>query len=225
MPVSAEHLRDIAVWSHDLTAEAFERARAGVVEKNYAKGAYICHRGDRLNSWCGVVSGLMKMGSISRSGKAVAFCGLAAGMWFGEGSLLKDEPRLYDLVALRDTRLALLNKATFCWLFETSVAFNRFLVRQFNERMGQFIALVEQDRMLDAEARVARAIAWLQNPTLNPQANGRIDMDQEELGQIAGLSRQATNRALKSLEAAGLVQVEAGGLRIVDLRKLRFYGD
>jgi CRP-like cAMP-binding protein len=224
LPVSADHLRDIAVWSHGLSAEAFDRARAGVVEKTYPKGAYVCHRGDRLEAWGGVVDGLLKMGSVSRSGKAIAFAGLSTSMWFGEGSLLKDEPRLYDLVALRETRLALLNKATFCWLFETSVAFNRFLVRQFNERIGQFIAMVEHDRMLEADARVARAIAWLLNPTLNPKAGEKIDINQEELGLLAGLSRQATNRALKTLETAHLIRDEGDGLRALDIRRLRNYG-
>ncbi len=225
LTISAERLREIAFWSHGLTPEAFERTRAAVTEKVYGKGAYICHRGDRLDAWCGVVGGLVKMGSVSRSGKAIAFAGLTTGMWFGEGTLLKDEPRLYDLVALRETRLAFLNKPTFCWLFETSVAFNRFLVRQFNERIGQFIALVEQDRMFEAEARVARAIAWLLNPTLNPSAGMKIDINQEELGLLAGLSRQAANRALKVLEDAGLVRADSDGLHVLDLRRLRNYGD
>ena len=57
LAVSADHLRDIAVWSHGLSEEAFER-RAGVVEKTYRKGAYVCHRGDRLDAWGGVVDGL-----------------------------------------------------------------------------------------------------------------------------------------------------------------------
>jgi CRP/FNR family cyclic AMP-dependent transcriptional regulator len=225
LAISAERLREIAFWSHGLTPEAFERTRAAVTEKVYGKGAYICHRGDRLDAWCGVVSGLIKMGSVSRGGKAVAFAGLTTGMWFGEGSVLKDEPRQYDLVALRETRLAFLNKATFYWLFETSVAFNRFLVRQFNERIGQFIAMVEQDRMLEADARVARAIAWLLNPTLNPTAGAKIDINQEELGQLAGLSRQAANRALKVLEGAKLIQAQPDGLHALDLKKLRNYGD
>jgi CRP/FNR family transcriptional regulator, cyclic AMP receptor protein len=43
------------------------------------------------------------------------------------------------VVALRDARLALMDRSTFLWLFENSVGFNRFLVGQLNERFGQFI--------------------------------------------------------------------------------------
>ena len=110
---------------------------------------------------------LVKLSIVSRSGKAVTLHGIRAGGWFGEGTVLKNEPRHYDLVALRDTRMALMERATFLWLFENSVAFNRFLVRQrLDERLGQFIALAEYDRMLDATGRLARNIAWLFNAVL-----------------------------------------------------------
>ena len=40
-----------------------------------------------------MLSGLAKISAISREGKAMTFAGTAAGSWFGEGSVLKDEPR------------------------------------------------------------------------------------------------------------------------------------
>ena len=172
-----------------------------------------------------MISGLVKIGSVSSSGKAIAFAGMPAGMWFGEGSMLKGERRQYDLVTLRESRLAMMNRTTFAWLFENSVGFNRFLVRQFNERLGQFIALVEHDRMLDGVARVARVIAWLFNPVLNPNIGRSLDISQEELGLIAGLSRQVANRALQILEAEGLLKITQASLTPLDLTALSRYGD
>jgi CRP/FNR family transcriptional regulator, cyclic AMP receptor protein len=222
--VSAEHLRHIAFWSHDLPPEEFERARKAIVEKTFPKGAYICHRGDRLDPWTGVVTGLIKLSTVSAGGKAVTLAGLRAGAWFGEGTVLKDEPRQYDLVALRDTRIAMMNRATFLWLFENSVAFNRFLVRQFNERLGQFIALVEYDRMLDAPGRLARNLAWLFNPVLYPHLGLHLEISQEEIGLLSGMSRQVANKGLKLLESKGLLRLERGGITILDLKRLSRYG-
>src|SRR3982750_1360929 len=116
-------------------------------------------RGDQFEYWTGVVTGLARMGIVSAGGKAASFAGLTAGAWFGEGSVLKQEPRRYDVMALRDTRLALMDRATFFWLFENSVGFNRFLVRQLNERLGQFIGMLEGNRTLDAPAGLARSLA------------------------------------------------------------------
>ena len=42
------------------------------------------------------------MANVSADGKPTSFIGVGTGGWFGEGSLLKDEPRRYDIVALRE---------------------------------------------------------------------------------------------------------------------------
>jgi CRP/FNR family transcriptional regulator, cyclic AMP receptor protein len=212
-----------AVWGRELSPGEIERAGRGLTERQFPKGSYICHRGDRLDYWTGVSHGLLKMSTMSHSGKAITFSGLCPGGWFGEGSLLKDEPRKYDVVALRDSRLALLNKATFFWLYENSAAFNRFLVRQLNERLGQFIAAVEYDRIHDHKARVARNLAWLFNPVFYPEAALHVDITQEELSWLAGISRQAVNKALQELEDEGLLRVERERIAVVDAGALMRY--
>jgi len=223
--ITAERLREIAFWSAELTDEEIERTRRGITEKAFAKGAYICHKGDKLDPWLGVISGLVRLGTVSQKGKTVTLAGMRAGIWFGEGSVLKKEPRQYDLVALRDVRLAMMPSATFFWLFENSAGFNRFLVKQFNERIGQFIALVEFDRSLDATGKVARNIAWLCNPVLVPKADNHLDITQEEIGLISGVSRQAVNGALQLLEQKKLVRAGHGGITILDLEALSRYED
>lgn len=223
--ITAEHFRRIAYWSRDLEQGEFERARAGIIEKTYSRGAYICHRGDEMEHWTGLVSGLVKVSTASLSGKSVSLAGMRACGWFGEGSVLKGEPRQYDLVALRDTRLALMNRATFLWLFDNSVAFNRFLVWQLNARLGQFIALVEYDRSLEGKARLARTIAWLFHPTLYPDAGAKLDITQEEIGLLSGLSRQVTNKSLAELQDEKLIEADRESITVRDLDALRRYGE
>ena len=151
--------------------------------------------------------------------------GLTAGAWFGEGTVLKNELRRYDVVALRDTRLAMMDRRTFVWLFENSVGFNRFLVGSLNERLGQFIALLEYGRTLDATARLARSIASLFNPILYPDLTLHLEITQEEIGALSGISRQNANQCLKRLEREGLLRLEYGGVTIINLDRLRHYGE
>lgn len=212
-----------AVWASELKEDELERARRGIVERHFPKGAYVCHRGDRLDYWTGVLSGLVKISTISHSGKAMTFAGAGAGGWFGEGSVIKDEPRKYDLVAIRDTRLAMMPRSTFMWLFENSTGFNRFLVRQLNERMGQFIATIEYDRILGPKARVARNLSWLFNPVLYPGTGEEIEISQEELGLLAGLSRPVVNRSLRELEEEGLLTVSHNRITVLKLAALQSY--
>ncbi|MBT9289318.1 Crp/Fnr family transcriptional regulator [Hyphomicrobiaceae bacterium 22] len=218
--ITGETFLAIAAWSRELADDEFERARRGIVEKAYPRGAYLWHRGDRFDHWTGVSRGLVKVSTIAKSGKAMTFTGVRTGGWFGEGTMLKDEPRQYDVVALRDTRIALMNKATFAWLLDHSVGFNRFLVRQLNERLGQFMALVEYDRTLDAPSRVARTLGWLYDPVLYPNPAPDLEITQEEIALLCGLSRQSTNEALKVLERRGVVQTDHGILTAPDPQRL-----
>ena len=212
------------VWAKELTPDELERARRGISERAYAKGAYVFHRDDKLDYWTGVVSGLVKISTISASGKAMTFAGVGAGGWFGEGSVLKDETRKYDLVALRETRLALLGRPTFTWPGDTSTGFNRCRRRPLNERMGQFIATIEYDRILGPKARVARNLSWLFNKVLYPAMRTEIEISQEELGLLAGVSRPVVNKALQELEDEGLLRVEHGRITVFDLEKLSRFG-
>ena len=223
--IAPEYLKRIASWSRDLDDRAIEVACAGIVEKSYRADEFIFMRGDQFEYWTGVVTGLARMGIVSRGGKATSFAGLTAGAWFGEGTVLKNEARRYDVVALRDTRLALMDRSSFLWLFENSVGFNRFLVGQLNERLGQFIGLLEYGRTLDATARLARSIASLFNPILYPDLTRHLEITQEEIGALSGISRQNANQCLKRLEKAGLLRLEYGGVTIVDLDRLRSHGE
>jgi len=221
--ISPEEFRRIAAWSRDLTEAEFEEARRGITLKLYGKGSNICHVGDRLESWTGVAEGLVKMSTTSKTGKSATLAGMRGGAWFGEGTVIKAEPRRYELVALRETRLALMRRSTFLWLFEHSAAFNRFLVHQFNERLAQFIALAETERTLDSTGRLARNLAWLFNPTLYPDKDRSLAISQEELGLLAGMSRQVANQGLSKLADLGLVEIGHGSVTILDLERLARY--
>lgn len=213
------------IWAAELNDDEVERASRGIVERTFSKGAYLCHRGDRLDFWTGCVTGLIKMSTIGPTGKAVTFCGVGNGGWFGEGSLMKNEARKYDLVALRESRIAMMNRATFTWLYENSIGFNHYLLRQINERLGQFIATVEQDRILDSKARVARILSWLFNPVLYPGIVETVEITQDELALLAGVSRAVTNRSLGELQDEGLLRTEHGRIRVLDVDGLMAYGE
>ncbi|VVE44886.1 Crp/Fnr family transcriptional regulator [Pandoraea capi] len=222
--MSLESLLQRSVWAQGLTPEQRARVMAEIHVRPVENGGYVCRKGDPTHAWFGVIEGLVKITTASASGKSVTFTGVPAGAWFGEGSVLKHEIRKYDVMALRDSVLAHMPIATFDWLLDTSIPFNRFLTLQLNERLGQFIAAVEHERLLDTDARVARSLSSMFNPNLYPSDDNTVQISQEELSYLAGVSRQRVNLALKVLEQAGLVKVDYGVLTILDLEGLREFG-
>ena len=214
-------LLEDSVWTAALGDDQRHRVEQDVLEKAYPEGAVIFPRDEPAMHWLGVIEGMVKADNVSPDGRCTTLIGVSAGGWFSEGSVLKRERRPYAVVALRDTRLALLPRATFEWLLETSLPFNRFMIDQLNARLGQFVALVEDGRMHQPSAQVAHCLAELCNPKLNPTAGRTIAISQEEVGRLSGMSRQIANRALHELQAAGLLAVSYGAIDVFDVEGLR----
>lgn len=211
-------------WAASLTAAEMAQVEANVIERNVPTGSFVCRKGEPVDYWFGVIDGLLKVSSDIESGKTATLIGVPPGGWFGEGSVMKDEKRRYDSIALRDSRVAFMPRSTFHWLLDHSIGFNRYLLNQLNERLGQFIGLLESERLLDIDARVARCLATLFNPLLYPGSSRTIAVSQEELGYLTGVSRQRVNRSLKVLQFAGYLSVEYGSITIQDLDGLRRFG-
>src|SRR5690554_3426498 len=222
--LTRETLQECAAWFHVLLPDQQERVMHSVSETRYPAGAMIERKGGRAEAWLGVRTGLVKVSVGNQDGKMASLTGVPAGGWIGEGSLLKCESRKYDVVALRDSAIIRLPVATFNWLLDSSIPFNRYLLHQLNERVGQFIGKAEYDRLLAPDARVARCLAELFNPLLYPGKGMRLDITQEEIGYLARISRQRTNQALRTLEAARLLKVEYGAVSVLNLEGLKRYG-
>ena len=208
-------------WLRPLTADERDRVAPQLRIGDAEPGELICRRGRTATYWFGVVDGLLKMSTETADGHTITYSGLTAGGWFGEGTVMKREPYRYNVQALRKSLVAGLPVDTFHWLLDHSIGFNRFVMNQLNERLAQFIGTIEADRTPSPEQRVARNLAALVNPVLVPGVCEMLRITQQELAYLVGLSRQRVNEALKTLAAQGVLQIEYGGLRILDLGALR----
>jgi CRP/FNR family cyclic AMP-dependent transcriptional regulator len=208
-------------WVRPLPDTVRERVMADAYETYHDPKDVVARKGDLAQSWMGIAEGLVKASSVVRSGKVVMFSGLPVGAWFGEGSVIRRTIRQYDIIAMRRSRVLHIPRATFRWLLETNIDFNHFIIDHLNARLAQFMAMTETDRMTDPVVKVARAISGLFDPIIYPGLGPLLQVSQEELGELAGLSRQSANGAIKALQEAGLVRAEYGGLLIMQLDALR----
>lgn len=210
-------------WLAGLTMDEAAAAAADLRVLEAAAGEYLCRVGRPVTYWFGLIDGLLKMSNDTDLGMPITFTGVPPGGWFGEGTCLKHEPYRYNIQALRKSLVAGITVPMFDWLLDRSIGFNRFVMRQLNERLGQFIAAREIDRMSDPDERVARSLASLFHPVLYPGVGELLRITQQELAYLVGLSRQRVNQALQMLQQAGVIRVEYGGVRVLDLERLRRY--
>lgn len=218
--MTSEEFLSSMSWVQALTSVQRLRLSREVREREVPSGMMVCRHGHRVEFWKGVVDGLVKLSIGSSDGRMSTLTGLAAGAWFGEGPVLRSQRWDFDGVALRDTRLVLVPRATFLWLMADSPVFNTFIVAQMAERMAQFVAILEAERLASGPERVARCLGWLFNPVLYPRREMRLDLTQQEIAYVSGVSRQRVNLALRLLEQAGLLTVGYGTVDVLDLQGL-----
>ena len=221
---STETLLEVP-WVADLPSAVRDRVIEDSYDSHHRKGDYVVRVGDPSRSWIYVAEGLLKVGALDRGGRVIMFTGVSHGGWIGEGAVIKREPRRYDINAMRDTHLVHVPSATVRWLLDTSLEFNHSMMAQLNERLSQYILMVEIDRMQDPVARVARALAVLFNPILYPKMGASVPFSQQEIGELVGLSRQSVSTALKRIQAEGHITTEYNVVIVKDVQALRLYSE
>ena len=67
-----EHLHS-TIWGRTLTPAEMARVEAACFEQFVPKGGFVCRKGEALESWIGIIDGLVKMNNFSPAGKNVTF--------------------------------------------------------------------------------------------------------------------------------------------------------
>lgn len=210
-----------APWAKAFNAALIERLARSMTLKSLVAGDYVYRRGDRVQHWIGVVHGVVKISSDAASGKTASIAGISAGGWFGEGTLLKHEAVQYDAVVLCDSLIATMPQPIFDELVNSQNSFNRFLLMQLNERLGQVISTLESERLLSNTGRLARCLAQLFNPVLYPHTQSTLEVSQAELGYLCGLSRQCINQSLQTLQRQRVLKVGYRSITVSNLQALQ----
>ena len=205
-------------WFRSLAGAEQAQLLEAMPTRESGKGEVMLANGEPVEGWWAVLSGLVMLRSAAPQRRASAFIGVPEGEWFGEGTALKGEARRYEVVALRPSRLICLPLPQMHQLRESSLPFNHFLTNHLNMRLGQAMAIIEAGRTRSPEFRVALYLS----PLFWRHAR-RIHLTQEELGHLAGLSRQTVNRVLRMLEAQRIVSLELGRVAILDDAALQAY--
>ncbi|CAE6922388.1 hypothetical protein R69927_06640 [Paraburkholderia domus] len=211
-------------WFRALATEHQAIVLATAYAERLEGGAWIARRQEPSDFWIGVHSGLIKLAIYNASGRSCTLSGVPPGGWFGEGSVIKRELRKYDVAAIQPSLVMFVPSETFHALLDSSLPFTGFVIRQLNNRMGEFIASIQNSRLLDVDAHVAQSLAQLFNPDLYPDTGRTLAISQEEVGLLAGVSRQRINQALQNLERLQILRLSYNQIDVLDLDRLCAFG-
>lgn len=198
-------------WFSALPPAQQHAIAAQVFTLTAARGEVVLAANERTRGWYGVLHGLVRISGRATAGRRSDFLGVAHGEWFGEGAVLKNELRRYQVVALRDTALLCLPSATFHQLQSSNLAFNQSVVACLNLRLSQAMAMIEAGRTRSPEQRIALSLS-----RLFWSRTRQLDLTQDELANLAGMSRQTANRVLNALQERGVIGLSMNRIKILD---------
>lgn len=198
-------------WLSEQPAAFQARIAAAGRWQEFARGQLLYVEGDRSDALFGLAEGQLDVAvAINRNETAVLYRA-PPGFWIGDSGLLAEAPRSISVTA-----------ASECRVFRVPVAAVRRLLAEHPEYWQCFAKLAHRNATLamtvlaevvslPPRARFARMMLRMAAP------DGSLNVTQEELGRMAGMSRAAFRRAFREVIASGVVATDYGGLRIIDL--------
>jgi CRP/FNR family cyclic AMP-dependent transcriptional regulator len=193
-------------------------------ERRVARGTTIFTKGDSGASMMAVLSGRVRIGSVSAEGKEVTLNTIRPGEFFGEIALLDGKPRSADAVAVEDTLLMVIERTQFMpFLLRDGSLVDR-LLGVLCERLRSTSLALEDIALFDLPARLARLILKLSEDYGRPLEDGiRIDMklSQRDLSTLVASTRESVNKQLRIWREDGTVDQVDGYLVVRDKQALQ----
>ncbi|MDP1980234.1 Crp/Fnr family transcriptional regulator [Undibacterium sp.] len=184
------------------------------------RGEMLFRQGDQPSGFYALLSGSLKMSTLSAEGREAILIFLEAATWFGEISLIDDLPRTHDATALTEVELLVLAPQVFRSLMQRN-SFANAITRMLAKRIRLLYGIVEDAGLRSVRARVARRLLLLAE-VANRQQDGHavVPVTQEALAMMLGMTRQTLSKELRFFKQDGLIRLAYGKIEILSESKL-----
>ncbi|WP_335951374.1 Crp/Fnr family transcriptional regulator [Acinetobacter beijerinckii] len=216
------HLQQNSWFSH--LEEPFqqfvvEHGKKLVIEKNAA----VFHAQDQFNGVYGVLEGSISLGYIDVNGNEAIAAIAEPIMWFGEISLIDQQPRSHDAIALKKSVVLqipaeplkdFLLKNPYYWYF-----FALLTSQKLRYVFLEQIAIQTQSISQRLAQRLLFILEGYGNRSSIQDLN--IQISQDQLANMLTISRQTVNQELNAFEKQGIIQLGFKKIQVVDFKKLK----
>ncbi|HEY3503873.1 MAG TPA: Crp/Fnr family transcriptional regulator [Actinocatenispora sp.] len=202
-----------------LDPEVRRRIAAAAVPRMYRKGQLLFVEDDAGESLIVVRRGAVAVFRTSTSGERALLHVVRPPGVLGEVALLDGAPRSASVEAIENCSALALSRAAFLELVHANP---RILDSVLHALGGLIRRLTEQNTdhvFLDLAGRVAKTLVRLAGDS--PAAMVTVELNQSQLAEMAGGSRQSVNQAIGTFAGRGWLRTEGRRIVITDLPALR----
>ena len=228
---AVELLQSVPLFS-DLESEELEHFSHVAVPRSFPAGTRVFHEGDESDACYIVKSGTFRVTNEHSDGRAITLATLGQGEIFGELAMLDGDKRSASAEALTDGELLALPAGDVRALLSRHPEIALKLVAGLVRRLRAANVRISRQSFQTVPSRVAGILSQLsreagegkgERAETNGSGEVTIRMNQTDLAQLAGTSRESVSRFLADLERAGIVQPGRGRVTVLAPEKLRNY--
>lgn len=221
---AVELLRSVQLFS-DLEQGELERFSRVAVPRSFPAGTRVFHEGDSSDACYIVRDGTFRVTREHTDGRAITLATLGPGELFGELAMLDGDRRSASAEALTDGELLALPAGDVRALLARHPEIALKLVAGLVRRLRAANVRLSRQSFQTVPSRVAGILSQLSREGQDENGGGEVTirMNQTDLAQLAGTSRESVSRFLAELERAGVVHSGRGRVTVLDPPKLRNY--
>jgi CRP-like cAMP-binding protein len=225
-PLTIEHRKLLARLElfAGLEPDELESVVALTKPRMYAAGDVVVRQGDPADAAFAVAYGRLKVVTTGENGREAALGLMGRGDVFGELSIVDGGARSATVTVLEPSLLLVIERVRFNALLRTSpgVAYKMLCVvarrlRKLSERT--------EDSSLDVYSRLSKRLVQLAEQYGEKQRDGSVrialSIDQRELGDLLGTTRESVNKNLRLMQKRGLAEWNKKHVVVRDLAGLR----
>jgi CRP-like cAMP-binding protein len=212
----------------DLEEGELERFSQVAVPRSFPAGTRVFHEGDSSDACYIVSEGSFRVTREHSDGRAITLATLGPGEIFGELAMLDGDKRSASAESITDGTLLALPANDVRGLLARNPQIALKLVAGLVRRLRQANARLSRQSFQTVPSRVAGILLQLSRDNGAGDEEGgetevTIRMNQTDLAQLAGTSRESVSRFLAELERAGVVRSGRGRVTVLQPGKLRNY--
>ena len=203
---ASESLRAIPIF-RGATDEDLDSLAVHLIERSFPKDAIIVDEGLAGDYMYVIRSGRVKVTKASDDGREQIMNLFDAGDFFGEMSLLDNQPRSASVTTLEPTRLLALSRRDFLELLENSSTLALCVIQELTRRLRDTGAQASsisfqkvQERARGLFERIARDEGGADHSRITPS------LTHQQIADMIGTSRETVTRAVKRLKEDGWLQ-------------------
>ena len=188
--------------------------------RRFARGEVIFHEGDPADALHLVVKGHLSVRTSTPRGDQAILRVLGPDDVVGEFALVSPGPRAATVTALEPTETMMLDRGSFAELREQHPSVDDFMMTASIAEVRRLSAALLEALYLPVDKRILRRVHELGELYRNGETIC-VPLGQDEIAQLAGVTRQTVNKVLAKAQQDGVLRVERGRLEILGLEEIR----